>query len=72
MMDGDRIANAIEKLIEGKLAKQKKGAGNWTQMDELVNRRFVDKAKADLAKCFPKNVMYLKEPKAKPKTKRVT
>jgi hypothetical protein len=67
MMDGEKIANAIERLIEGKIAKQKKGPGNWTQMDELTNRRFVEKAKADLAKCFPKNVLFLKEPKAKPK-----
>jgi hypothetical protein len=61
-MQGEQIADLIEKLIDAKIAKQTKvAAGNWTGVDESMNRNFISKAKADLAKLFPKRVLGLKD-----------
>jgi hypothetical protein len=54
-MNGTEFADAIEKLIEGKLAKATKlGKGEtWTDMDEILNRNYVANAKAQIANLFP-------------------
>ena len=65
-MQGEQIADTIERLIDAKIAKQTKvAAGNWTDGDEILNRNFIGKTKAELAKFFPENVLFLKNPKAK-------
>ena len=64
-MQGEQIANTIEQLVDAKIAKQAKvAAGNWTDLDEKLNRDFVTKTKGELAKFFPKNVLFIKDPKA--------
>jgi hypothetical protein len=65
-MQGEQIADTIEKLIDAKITKQAKvAAGSWTSMDESLNHKFISARKAELAKFFPKNVLFIKDPNAK-------
>jgi hypothetical protein len=57
-MDGSQIADLIETLIDAKVSKHAKVAeGNWTSLDEQLNKNFVAKAKAELAELFPKKFL---------------
>jgi len=63
-MQGEQIADTIEKLIDAKIEKQTKvEIGNWTDFDEKLNMNFVNQTKAELAKFLPKNVRFVKDPK---------
>ena len=61
-MEGQQIADVIEKLIDAKISKHAKvAAGQWTDMDEQLQRNFISKTKAELEKLFPKRVLHLKD-----------